>query len=158
MNGQRAYFEDIEPMCTFCGINERNILRRDGVNPEGAEYGRRIRALSRETARHVFWECIWVVNVVRKVLNYLAGEMDREIDRKKYMMGWDIADKMKQTLVLTVLHYIKYCLYVCKFRRIIPTYANLRYAMEGLLEQLRSREKWRECITNLAECIRGVFL
>ncbi len=84
--------------------------------------------------------------------------MDREVDRKKYMMGWDIADKIKQTVLLTVLHYIKYCLYACKLRRILPTYANVRYAMEGILEQLGSREKWREGINNLAEYIQGVFL
>jgi hypothetical protein len=158
MNGQRANFEDVEPMCTFCGIKERNVLRREGVDPDSVEYGRRLRALNRETARHVFWECILVVNVVRKVLNYLAGEMDREVDRKKYMMGWDIVDKRKQTILLIALHYIKYCLYSCKLRRILPTYANVRYSMEGMLEQLRSREKWRDGTNNLAEYVQGVLL
>jgi hypothetical protein len=158
MNGQRANFEDVEPMCTFCGVKERNVLRREGVDPDSVEYRRRLRALSRETVRHVFWECILVVNVVRKVLNHLAGAMDREVDRKKFMMGWEIVDKRKQTILLIVLHYIKYCLYSCKLRRILPTYANVRYSMEGMLEQLRSREKWRDGTNNLAEYVQGVLL
>ncbi len=146
------------PICTFCGVKERNALRREGIEQDSVEYRRRLRALSRETVRHVFWECLLVVNVVRKVLNYLAGSMDREVDRKRYMMGWDIVDKRKQTILLIVLHYIKFSLYSCKLRRILPTYANVRYSLEGILGQLVTRERWREGTNNLAEYIQGVFV
>jgi hypothetical protein len=140
MNGQRANFEDVEPMCTFCGIKEKRNLRREGIEQDSVEYRRRLRALSRETVRHVFWECLLVVDVVRKVLNFLAGTMDREVERKRYMMGWDIVDKRNQLILLIVIHYIKFCLYSCKLRRVIPTYAHVRYAVEGVLGQLLLRD------------------
>ncbi len=57
MNAQRANFEDIDPTCTFCGIKERSVLRIEGIGQEHAEYRRRMRALNRETVRHLFWEC-----------------------------------------------------------------------------------------------------
>jgi hypothetical protein len=158
MNGQRANFEDVDPICTFCGIKERNALRLEGIGQESVEYRRRLRALSRETVRHVFWECLLVVSVVRKVLNYLARTNDREVDRKRYMMGWDIENNRRQNILLIVLHYIKFSLYLCKMRRIVPTYANIRYSVEGIMGQLESRERWREGTSNLADYIQGVFV
>jgi hypothetical protein len=67
-------------------------------------------------------------------------------------------DKRKQTILLIVLHYIKYCLCSCKLRRILPTYANVRYSLEGMLGQLRTRERWRDGINKLAEYVQGVLL
>jgi hypothetical protein len=158
MNGQRANFEDVDPTCTFCGIKERNALRMEGIGQEQVEHRRRLRALNRETVRHVFWECLLVINVVRKVLNYLGRTNDREVDRKKYMMGWDIEDKRRQGILLIVLHHIKFSLYLCKLGRIIPTYANIRYSLDGLMGQLDSRVRWREGTMDLADYIQGVFV
>ncbi len=92
------------------------------------------------------------------MLNFLAGTMDREVERKRYMMGWDIVDKRNQMVLLIVIHYIKFCLYSCKLRRVIPTFANVRYSVEGILGQLILRDRWREGTNNLSEYIQGVFV
>ncbi len=157
LNSQLANFADVRRECTFCMIHKEKQMRNENVMRGGPEYLRRTSRLSAETVSHLFWGCRWVNNIIQSTFNRLAGENNRIVDVNRYMGGWVIENKWNQELVLIVIHFIKYVIYVCRNRRILPMVVHLRYEIEELLVILSKRKKWRSHLTNLGETLKGIF-
>jgi hypothetical protein len=138
-------------------LHEEKQMRNENVLRGGPEYLRRLSMLSTETVPHLFWGCRWVNNTIQSTFNRLADENNRNVDVNRYMGGWVIEKKWNLELVLIVIHFIKYVIYVCRNRRILPSVVHLRYEIEELLKILRKRKKWRSYLTNLGETLKGIF-
>ncbi len=73
------------------------------------------------------------------------------------MGGWLIENKMMQEIILIVIHYVKYMIYVCRNRRILPSVAHIRFEVEGLLWTMSKRKKWEFQLGQLRETLKGIF-
>jgi hypothetical protein len=145
-------------MCTFCVIIEKGRLRAEGIRSESNEYARRLTRLDGETSNHLFWECRVVRESVNKILNFLCQTTDRAVDKKKYMSGWEAVSKSEQEMIVMILHLIKFGVYKCKLRHVLPTFLGLRYEMEEFLKVISKRQKWVEVIRDLSDIMRKVLV
>jgi hypothetical protein len=82
----------------------------------------------------------------------------RRVDKNKFMGGWVMANKRSLELILITIHYIKYLVYVCRNRRILPTLAHVRYELGELFYMLSKRAKWQSGILTFAASLRGIFV
>jgi hypothetical protein len=87
----------------------------------------------------------------------LTGEANMIVNVDKYMGGWLIEQKWNMDLVLIVIHFVKYVVYVCRNRRLLPTVVHLRYEIEELLKIVGKRKKWWGHMANLGETLKGIF-
>jgi hypothetical protein len=157
LNNQRARFMEIEPMCTFCIIREKENMKMEGVPELSPEFERRLRALDRETTSHIFWDCRIVRDLVSKVINYLCNTRGRGIEKGKYMMGCETENKRETEFVLLIVHVIKYGIYKCKHRRVIPTFASLRYEVEEFVGAILRKQRWRESIRDISGVMERIL-
>jgi hypothetical protein len=156
LNNQLANFADVTRACTFCKIQEEKLMKNENVRYNSPEYTRRIENLNRETVSHLLWECRWVNNIILNVIIGIIG-VHRRVDKNKFMGGWIMENKRSQELILITIHYIKYIIYVCRNRRILPTLAHVRYELGELLYMLGKRAKWQGGILIFATSLRGIF-
>jgi hypothetical protein len=157
LNNQLANFADVSRACTFCRIQEEKLMKNENVRHNSPEYVRRIDNLNRETVVHLLWECRWVNNIISTVIIGIIG-IHRRVDKNKFMGGWVMENKRTQEVLLIVIHYIKYLVYVCRNRRILPTLAHIRYELGELFSMLSKRAKWQSGILTFAESLRGIFI
>ncbi len=137
-------------------IKEKENFKREGVRELSPEFERRLRALDRETTSHIFWDCRRVRDAVTKVINYICNTRGRAIEKGKYMSGWEATSKRDSELILLVIHIIKFGIYKCKNRRVIPTFSSLRYEVEEFIGAISKKQRWRESVRDLSglmECI-----
>jgi hypothetical protein len=153
LNSQRARFMDVEPMCTFFMIVEKGKLKREGIRELSPEFERRLRALDRETTSHIFWDCRVVQDSVSKVINYICNTRGRGIERDQYMGGWETESRRESEVILLIIHIIEFGVFKCKHRRVLPTFASLRYEVEEFVNAISKRQRWRESVRDL----RGVM-
>jgi hypothetical protein len=132
LNSQLAHFADVTRACTFCKIQEEKAMRSENVVQNSLEYTRRIVNLNRETVSHLLWECRWVNTIIQRMLRELLGE-NRLVDKNKFMGGWGMESGKAQEVILIVIHYMKFVIYVCRNRRVIPTLTHMRYELGELL-------------------------
>jgi hypothetical protein len=88
----------------------------------------------------------------------MAGTEDRVVDKRKYFGGCEHTIIVKQRVVLTLVHFLKYVIYKNKQRRVLPTIANMKYEINDILDRLSRRVKWRESIRELPTLMEGVLL
>jgi hypothetical protein len=157
LNNQLANFADVTRACTFCKIQEEKLMKNENVRYNSPEYTRRIENLNRETVVHLLWECRWVNNIILTVIIGIVG-VHRRVDKNKFMGGWVMENKQTQELLLITIHYIKYLVYVCRNRRILPTLAHVRYELGELFYMLSKRAKWQSGILTFAASLRGIFV
>ncbi len=157
LNNQLANFAEVGRACTFCVIQEEKKMRNENVRVNGPEHQRRIANLSNETVSHMLWECRWVNSTIQCTFNRLTGDINRDVDINTYMGGWTIENSKKQEVVLIVIHFIKYVLYVCRNRRIVPSVTHLCYEIDELLLVMRKRKKWISTLPDLGDTLKGIF-
>jgi hypothetical protein len=156
LNNQLANFADVTRACTFCKIQEEKLMKNENVRYNSPEYTRRIENLNRETVSHMLWDCRWVNNIIQNVIVGIIG-VHRRVDKNKFMGGWVMENKRSQELILITIHYIKFIVYVCRNRRILPTLAHVRYELGELFHMLGKRVKWQGGILIFATSLRGIF-
>ncbi len=157
LNNQLANFADVRRECTFCTIQEEKQMRNENVMRNSPEYMRRISNLSGESVSHLLWGCRWVNSIIESTFNRLTGEINRHVDVNRYMGGWLIENNMMQETVLIVIHYVKYVIYVCRNRRVLPSVVHLRYEVEELLREMQKRKKWGLQMGQLGDNLMGIF-
>ncbi len=93
---------------------------------------------------------------MNRIMNYLGQINDRIVDKNKYMCGWEVENSLAQRLMLIMIHTIKFILYKCKIRHVLPTIANMKYEIDELVYNLSKRLKWREA--GIAGHIVSIFV
>jgi hypothetical protein len=158
LNNQLANFADVERKCTFCMTKEKATMKSENVREGSPEYLRRIEYLNNETTIHLFWECRHVNPVIHATFNRLTNEQGGIADRRIFMGGCELESSRSTMLILIIIHFIKYTVYVCRNRRVLPTVTYMMYETTELITTLRVKEKWREVIRNLPELLRRVYV
>jgi hypothetical protein len=158
LNNQLANFADVESKCTFCMVKEKALMKSENVQEGSPEYLRRIGNLNNETGIHLLWECRHVNPVILATFNRLTNAQGGVIDRNIFMGGCELESSRSTVLLLIIIHFIKYAVYVCRNRRVLPTVTYIMYETMELITTLRVREKWRETIRNLPELLRKVYV
>jgi hypothetical protein len=92
------------------------------------------------------------------VINYICNTRGRGIEKGKYMMGCDTENKRETELILLIIHVIKFGIYKCKHRRVIPTFANLRYEVEEFVGAISRKERWRECVRDISGVMERILI
>jgi hypothetical protein len=139
-------------------VKEKALMKSENVREGSPEYLRRIGNLNNETVIHLFWECRHVNPVILATFNRLTNAQGGVIDRNMFMGGCELESSRSTVVLLIIIHFIKYAVYVCRNRRILPTVTYIMYETTELITMLRVREKWRETIRNLPELLRKVYV
>jgi hypothetical protein len=157
LNAQLAHFDEVEPQCTFCVIKEKEILKREHIRVGSNEYTRRMSALDMENVNHLFWECNSVKLVIKKFLNDIAQENNRNIDKPKFFGGWNSISIKRTKVLLIVIHFVKYYMYICRNRKKMPTVVGLAYEFAGLERCMRRSAVWSTNFTEVLGSISEIF-
>jgi hypothetical protein len=110
-----------------------------------------------ETAIHLLWDCRWVNNVVHLAFNRITGDRDKIVNRVRYMGGWGTESVKLQEVMLIISHFVKYCIYVCRNRRVLPSVAFITYELEELTLVMKKKLKWQRVIQDVRENLKGIF-
>jgi hypothetical protein len=148
LNNQLAHFVDVESKCTFCLIQEKKNMKNEKVREGSPEYVRRISNLNNETVIHMMWSCRWVNNVIHSTFNRIMGDRERLVDHSRYMGGWRTDNAKLQEVILLVIHFVKYSVYVCRNRRVVPSVTYITYELEELILMMRKRTKSQRALQN----------
>jgi hypothetical protein len=157
LNNQLANFADVERKCTFCSVNEKRIMKRENVRVDSPEYVLRISNLSNETSTHMMWDCGWVNNIVQWTFNRLCGTVNRVVDKDRYMGGWPMDNKKNQEVVLILIHYVKYVLYTCRNRRVVPSNVHMRYELDELMGMLIKKSYWNIALNDIGNIMLEIL-
>jgi hypothetical protein len=138
LNAQLGHFTDIGPQCTFCKIKERRKLQEEGIREDDGEYIRRINRLERETIKHILGNCDATKEVVKKVLNNIAGKEDRplEVNTKQFTRG-RLGNSISESKISVLIPYIiKWGIIKAKKNGKLPNkdliLMDIKYTMERL--------------------------
>jgi hypothetical protein len=110
-----------------------------------------------ETVIHLLWDCRWVNNVVHLAFNRITGDRDRMVNRVRYMGGWGTESVKLQEVMLIISHFVKYCVYVCRNRRVLPSVTFITYELEELMLVMKKKAKWQRAIQDVRENLKGIF-
>jgi hypothetical protein len=80
------------------------------------------------------------------------------VDKKKFMCGWETVSKSEQELIVMIIHLVKFGVYKCKLRYVLPTFSGLRYEVEEFLKVISKRQKWSEVIRDLSDIMRKILV
>jgi hypothetical protein len=91
------------------------------------------------------------------VINYICNTRGRAIEKGKYMSGWESESKRESELILLIIHIIKFGIYKCKHRRVIPTFASLRYEVEEFVGAISKKHRWRESVRDISGVMERIL-
>jgi hypothetical protein len=140
--------------CTFCKIFAQKELRDRGIGDDRPEYPYYLGLLNSETINHIFWECDWSKKVINTCFRWMTGRDwyrgEETVNKEDFMIG--TMHPTQGLIKCDVLWktFVKYYIYKCRYRRIIPQFCQLRYEMEQVFlrtklecwDQYRARIFW----------------
>jgi hypothetical protein len=96
-------------------------------------------------------------NVVKLTFNRITGERGRVVNRGRYMGGWRTENLKLQEILIVITHFVKYCIYVCRNRRVMPSVAFIVYEVGELISVMKKKTKWQRVIQDLSGNLVGIF-
>jgi hypothetical protein len=157
LNNQRANFGHVNRCCTFCWIQKSRELRRRGINRENAVYEAEIERLPEETLEHLFWECRDTKKVIVDFFGNELGDRNLVISKDRYWMGWEEYSTDATRWVIIVTGFIKYYLFKCSRRKVLPIQYRLREEFGGLVASLCRRARWRTIVVHNIRIFQGIL-
>jgi hypothetical protein len=148
LNNQRARFGNENRWCTFCGIIKEKGLRRRGLARGDVEYERELEQLDVESVEHLFWSCNNVNGIIKAFFGNMLQMQDVNINQAKFFEGWEEYSHDSTRWAFIVIGMVKYYLYKCSRRRVIPMLYRLKEEFGWLCSSLMNKRRWREIITN----------
>ncbi len=73
------------------------------------------------------------------------------------MMGWESKNKRESELILLIIHVIKFGIFKCKHRHVIPTFASLRYEVEEFVGAISRKQRWRESVRDISGVMEWIL-
>jgi hypothetical protein len=148
LNNQQARFGNKNRWCTFCGILKERDIKRRGLTREDVAYDRELNQLESESVDHLFWDCETVRGLQRNFFGSMLQLQNINIDRTKFFEGWEEYSNDATRWVIIVTGLVKYYIYKCSRRRVIPMLYRLKEEFGWLCNNLMQRRRWREFIMN----------
>jgi hypothetical protein len=147
LNNVLMHIDGRSNKCTFCTITAKKELEERGINNERPEYQYYLDLQPRENVDHIFWDCEHVQNIIQKAYRWMRN-MDwmrgnETISKESFFIGiWHQWSKVV-TVDLIWKHFIKYYLYLQRLRHKLPTFASLKFEMEGLFLNKKMKQHCR---------------
>jgi hypothetical protein len=157
LNNQRANFGQVNRWCTFCWIQKTRELRSRGINRENALYEAEIERLPDETMDHLFWECRDTKKVITDFFGNELGVRNPVISKERYWMGWEEYSRDATRWVIIVTGFVKYYLFKCSRRKVLPIQYRLREEFGGLVASLCRRARWRTIVVHNIRILQGIL-
>jgi hypothetical protein len=156
LNNQRARFGNENRWCTFCGILKERDLRRRGLNREDVEYINEMGLLNSENIDHLFWACRVTSSLITQFFGELLGTPQVIISKSKFFEGWEEYKHDATRWVIIVISLVKYYIYNCSRRKIIPMVTGLREEFRWLTYSLGRKRRWRSIIVDNRRLLNGI--
>jgi hypothetical protein len=154
LNSVLARIDGTLDKCTFCLIKAKMDLRIRGITEEMPEHNYYLQLQSPETISHLFWNCDIVQPLIQKCFRWIrnldTNNALETIDKEIFMLGCVNDWTQLVTVDLVWKHFVKFYIYVSRNKRKLPTFASLKFELEGLFGEYRMR-KFRSNLLNLAE-------
>jgi hypothetical protein len=158
LNNQRARFGNENRWCTFCGIMKERELFRRGLVRGDVEYGRELEQLESESVDHLFWSCNNVTGIIKAFFGNMLQLQDVNINRTKFFEGWEDYSNDSTRWAFIVIGMVKYYIYKCSRRRVMPMLYRLREEFGWLCSSLMNKRRWREVILNTNRIMSEIIL
>jgi hypothetical protein len=81
-----------------------------------------------------------------------------EIDRSRYMGGWEELSTSRTRAVLFVVNFVKYYIMTCRNGRRFPLLYQLKIEYEAAVKYLQKNEIWRTELANLQNVLTNIFV
>jgi hypothetical protein len=156
LNNQRARFGNENRWCTFCGILKERDLRRRGLHREDVEYMNEMGLLNSENIDHLFWACRVTSSLITQFFGELLGTPQVIISKSKFFEGWEEYKHDATRWVIIVISFVKYYIYSCSRRKIIPMVTGLREEFRWLTYSLGRKRRWRSIIVDNRRILNGI--
>jgi hypothetical protein len=148
LNNQRARFGNENRWCTFCGIlKDRDLVNR-GLNRDDVEYINEMGRLNAENIDHIFWECRVTSNLIVQFFGEIIGTPHIVVSKSRFFEGWEEYKQDATRWVIIVIGLVKYYIFNCSRRKIIPMLAGLREEFRWLICNLGKKRRWRAIIAD----------
>jgi hypothetical protein len=158
LNNQRARFGNENRWCTFCGIiKERELTRRGIVRGDGV-YNMELEQLESESVDHLFWRCHSVTGTVKAFFVNMLQVQDANINRTKFFEGWEDYSNDSTRWAFIVISMVKYYIYKCSRRRVLPILYRLREEFGWLCSSLMEKRRWREVVLNTNRIMSEIIM
>ncbi len=157
LNLALSHFSETRPGCTFCRIRKKITLENRGIEEGTDQYIREIEQVEDETIAHLLWACEDTHKVVKLVVNKLAGTHGVNVCKERYLEGGELLIKDENKVVIIICRYIQYIINKCRQRKRIPTYTFVYEEVQGVLQILRTRNKWRGILRRIDVVMRNVL-
>ncbi len=95
--------------------------------------------------------------MVKLVVNKIARTQGLNVCKQRYLEGGEMAVKEENKVLIIVCRYIQYIINKCRQRRRIPTFTFVYEEVQGVLEILRTRGKWREILRRIDAVMSNVL-
>jgi hypothetical protein len=128
-----------------------------GIAEGTPQYAREIEQIEGETIVHLLWECEFTHKVVKLVINKIAGTRGVNVCKQKYLEGGEVAVKDENKVLIILCRYIQWVTNKCRERRRMPTFTYVYEEVQGLLQLLSTREKWRSILRRLDVVVRNIL-
>jgi hypothetical protein len=112
------------------------------------EYGRELEQLESESVDHLFWSCNNGYGIIKAVFGNMLQLQDVNINRTKFFGGWEEYSNDSTRWAFIVICMVKYYIYKCSRRRVIPMLYRLKEEFGWLCSSLMNKRRWREVILN----------
>jgi hypothetical protein len=158
LNSSLAHFTDEHPGCTFCRISAMRQLNNRNIGPDRPEYEYFINLTPAENVNHLFWECEHVHPIINAFFTQITtplepvfGRIDQNLNRNLYFEGRELESPNQERAELIFLHFIKYYIYRCRFKRKLPMLNELREEYLNLGSMLAKNKKWGKYLERIWE-------
>jgi hypothetical protein len=156
LNNQRARFGNENRWCTFCGILKERDLRRRGLHREDAVYMNELGLLNSENIDHLFWACRVTSSLITQFFGELLETPQEIISKSKFFEGWEEYKHDATRWIIIVISFVKYFIYSCSRRKIIPMLTGLREEFRWLTYSLGRKKRWRTMILDNRRLLNGI--
>jgi hypothetical protein len=157
-NAGLAHFTEEEPWCTFCGIIAKRELDERGITLEQPEYDYYVGLCPRETLHHIFWECEHVQPLIQTFFRHICSGNGflqnfggRDILKSEFFGGNLKESKAKSIAAIMWIHYVKYYVYTCRYKKQIPCLHDLMNDFEDFCIKMGNAGKWGRWMNRLWE-------
>ena len=150
LNNVLAHIDNVDGKCTFCKINMNRGLNDRGILQGDPEYLVELNRLNNETIEHLFYSCISVHPILNEFCRLNLG-MENNINWEYYMLGRIEIGYEKTLVKILILHFIKYYIYQCRTKKIMPSLNTLIYEFGIVINQIRKKSSLIPYCRNLIQ-------
>ncbi len=126
-------------------------LKKEGTD----EFIREMDRVEPENTEHLFWECESVKTVIINIFRITCGEPAGNVDKGKFMCGWEDVSRKFTRIGLYLVHFVKFYIYKCRNWKRLPLTYHLIDKFEYAAMGLARNRTWREGLQQVVHVLES---